>query len=62
MTDVKEQIEPTCDGCQCRDSKIIEMTQALRLAQMSLVQGQNIHGRISANGPTIGDVIIKALK
>jgi len=37
------------------------LRNALELAQSSLEQGQNINGRVAANGPTIGEVIARAL-
>lgn len=50
------------EECQRLRKRIATLENALRLAQMSLEQGQTINGHICANGPTIGSVIAAALK
>ncbi len=42
-------------------NEIEQLRKALRLARISLEQGQNINGHIVANGPTIGEIINRAL-
>lgn len=43
------------------DMTIALLLGALRIARLGLEQGQGIHGKVAANGPTIGSVISSAI-